>query len=137
MPGQHPHLDLLKREVDEYFNGTRRTFSVPLAPVGSSFEQRAWEYLRSVKYGATRSYQDEATALGNTRAVRAVGRANGCNNIAILIPCHRVIASSGELCGYGGGLARKRWLLDHEQGHVRSALNRPAKNGAARQLVFG
>ena len=137
VPGRHPHLDLLKREVDEYFNGTRPTFSVPLAPVGSSFEQRAWDYLRSVEYGATRSYQDEASALGNARAVRAVGRANGCNNIAILIPCHRVIASSGELCGYGGGLARKRWLLDHEQIHVRSALNRPAKNGAARQLVFG
>ena len=137
VPGQHPHLDLLKREVDEYFNGTRRTFTVPLAPVGSSFEQRAWVYLRSIEYGATRSYQDEATALGNARAVRAVGRANGCNNIAILIPCHRVIASSGELCGYGGGVARKRWLLDHERRHVQSKVNRLSKISAPRALVSG
>jgi AraC family transcriptional regulator of adaptative response/methylated-DNA-[protein]-cysteine methyltransferase len=115
VPGEHRHLDQLARELAEYFGGRRRSFTVPLSPRGSAFELRAWEYLRSIEFGGTRSYADEARAIGAPRAVRAVGRANGINCIAILIPCHRVIASSGELCGYGGGVARKRWLLDHER----------------------
>src|SRR6185295_11454898 len=102
------------RELEEYFAGTRRTFGVPLAPRGSPFEQRAWEYLRSIEFGQTRSYLDEARSIGDARAVRAVGRANGMNYISIVIPCHRVIASNGDLTGYGGGLARKRWLIYHE-----------------------
>ena len=137
VPGSHPHLELLRCELDEYFDGTRRTFTVPLAPRGSPFEQRAWQYLQTIGYGETRSYQDEATAMGNRAAVRAVGRANGYNHMAILIPCHRVIASSGELCGYGGGIARKRWLLEHERRRVDSPLNRLEQNARPRQLVFG
>ena len=78
-----------------------------------------------------------ATAVGRPGAQRAVGRANGCNNIAILIPCHRVIASNGELSGYGGGVARKRWLLDHERRHVQSQVNRLSRNAPAPQLAFG
>jgi AraC family transcriptional regulator, regulatory protein of adaptative response / methylated-DNA-[protein]-cysteine methyltransferase len=137
VPGGHRHLDQLRRELSEYFEGTRRSFTVPLAPRGSAFEQRAWQYLQSIKYGRTCSYQDEATAIGHPSAVRAVGRANGCNNIAILIPCHRVIASSGELCGYGGGVARKRWLLDHERRYVESAVNRFPKRTAPLSLALG
>jgi AraC family transcriptional regulator of adaptative response/methylated-DNA-[protein]-cysteine methyltransferase len=115
VPGPHEHLDHLERELAEYFSGAREDFTVPLVPRGSEFERRAWDYLRSIEYGQTRSYLDEAKALGNPRAVRPVGRANGMNYIAILIPCHRVIASNGDLTGYGGGLARKRWLIDHER----------------------
>ncbi len=137
VPGEHQHLDLLRRELFQYFEGTRQLFTVPLAPRGSPFEQRAWQHLRSITYGQTCSYQEEATAIGHPSAVRAVGRANGCNNIAILVPCHRVIASSGELCGYGGGVARKRWLLDHERRHVQSQVNRLSRNVSAPQLAFG
>jgi AraC family transcriptional regulator of adaptative response/methylated-DNA-[protein]-cysteine methyltransferase len=137
IPGEHRHLAQLACELSEYFEGTRRSFSVPLAPRGSAFEQRAWEYLRTIEYGQTRSYAEEARAIGCPRAVRAAGRANGMNYIGILIPCHRVIASNGDLTGYGGGIARKRWLLDHERRHasiaaastVRSSLNgRPSRN---------
>jgi AraC family transcriptional regulator of adaptative response/methylated-DNA-[protein]-cysteine methyltransferase len=141
VPGEHPHLSQLERELGEYFDGMRRSFTVPLAPFGSDFEQRAWRYLRTVEFGQSRSYLDQAKAMGAPRAVRAVGRANGMNCIAILIPCHRVIGSNGELTGYGGGLARKRWLLDHERRYasitaastVRSSANgRAARNWSTR-----
>jgi AraC family transcriptional regulator of adaptative response/methylated-DNA-[protein]-cysteine methyltransferase len=114
-PGEHPHLAQLKRELDEYFRGTRREFAVSLAPNGSAFERRAWDYLRQIPFGQTRSYGQQASAIGATSGARAVGRANGMNYLSIVIPCHRVVASNGDLTGYGGGLARKRWLLDHEQ----------------------
>jgi AraC family transcriptional regulator of adaptative response/methylated-DNA-[protein]-cysteine methyltransferase len=115
VPGNHAHLDQLESELAEYFAGARRSFDVPIAPIGTAFERRAWEFLQSIPFGQTRSYGDEARALDTPRAVRAVGRANGMNYISIVIPCHRVIGSNGELTGYGGGLARKRWLLDHER----------------------
>ena len=137
VPGQHRHLDLLRRELSEYFDGTRQTFTVPLAARGSPFEQRAWRHLQTIEYGRTCSYRDEASAIGQPGAVRAVGRANGCNNIAIFIPCHRVIASNGELSGYGGGVARKRWLIDHERRHVQSAVNRLSKHPTPEPLVLG
>ncbi len=139
VPGTHRHLTQLSRELSEYFDGKRRKFDVPLAPRGSEFEQRAWRYLLTIEYGQTRSYADEARAIGCPRAVRAVGRANGMNYIGILIPCHRVIGSNGDLTGYGGGIARKRWLLDHERRHasitaastVRSSENgRPSRNAS-------
>jgi AraC family transcriptional regulator of adaptative response/methylated-DNA-[protein]-cysteine methyltransferase len=114
-PGTHPRLRQLKSELDDYFAGRRQTFSVPLAPHGSKFEQRAWDYLRQIPFGQTRSYGEQAAAIGACGASRAVGRANGMNYLSIVIPCHRVVGSSGELTGYGGGLARKRWLLDHER----------------------
>ena len=114
-PGEHRHLVQLKRELDEYFRGARQAFEVPLAPQGSAFERRAWNYLRQIPFGETRSYGQQATSIGAGGGARAVGRANGMNYLSIVIPCHRVVASNGDLTGYGGGLARKRWLLDHER----------------------
>lgn len=108
------HLVALERELAEYFAGRRTSFTVPLRPEGTDFELKAWDYLRTIPYGQTRTYGQQATAIATMDAVRAVGRANGRNFIAILIPCHRVIAASGDLTGYGGGIERKRWLLDHE-----------------------
>jgi len=104
-PGQSAHLEQLSREIDEYFRGERRRFSAKLAPVGSAFQRRCWDYLQSIEFGVTRSYAEEARSIGNPAAVRAVASANGMNYIAILIPCHRVIGSSGELTGYGGGVS--------------------------------
>ena len=101
-------------ELHEYFEGKRQTFDVPLAPKGTEFEESVWMALMNVGYGTTCSYLDIANRLNNPGAIRAVGRANGSNPIAIVIPCHRVIGSDGSLTGYGGGLWRKRWLLDHE-----------------------
>ncbi len=117
VPGANAHLEQLRRELAEYFAGTRTRFDVAVAPVrGTAFQRRAWEYLRKIPYGETRTYADEARAIGSPGAVRAVGSANGMNYVAIVVPCHRVIASDGSLAGYGGGLARKRWLLEHERG---------------------
>lgn len=116
VPGEAPHLARLADELREYFAGTRSTFDVPLdVRTGTAFQRRAWAYLRSIPAGRTRSYGTQARALGDPGAARAVGSANGMNYLSILIPCHRVIAESGALVGYGGGLARKRWLLDHER----------------------
>lgn len=110
----HRHLETLKAELQRYFAGTLRQFSVPVMAPGSRFEERVWGELLKIPFGETRSYQDVAVALGNRAAVRAVGRANGMNRIAIVIPCHRVVNKSGALGGYAGGLWRKRQLLDLE-----------------------
>jgi AraC family transcriptional regulator of adaptative response/methylated-DNA-[protein]-cysteine methyltransferase len=118
VPGSHPHLAALDRQLDEYFAGARRTFDVPLVAPGSAFQQGCWDYLRTIPYGETRSYEQQATAIGRPGASRAVGRANGDNRIAIVIPCHRVVRANGELAGYGGGMWRKRRLLDLEAGQV-------------------
>jgi AraC family transcriptional regulator of adaptative response/methylated-DNA-[protein]-cysteine methyltransferase len=115
VPGSNDHLDKICEEVRSYFNGTSTRFTVPLITAGTPFEQAVWEQLQSIPPGKTWSYSDLAKKLGNPGAVRAVGRANGRNCIAIAIPCHRVIRADGELCGYGGGVWRKRWLLDHER----------------------
>lgn len=114
--GANPHLKLLEKELVEYFNGTRKEFTVPLVTPGTEFQQKVWNILRTIPYGSTRSYKGQADLLGNPQAVRAVGRANGENRIAIVIPCHRVIGENGKLVGYGGGLWRKQFLLDLEQG---------------------
>ena len=103
-----------KRQLDEYFDGRRQRFDLPLAPFGTPFQLRAWKALRDIPYGATRSYGEQARALGQPRAVRAVGAANGRNPIAIVVPCHRVIGGDGRLTGYGGGLDVKQYLLDLE-----------------------
>ena len=105
-------------ELDEYFVGTRTRFDVPLAIGGTAFQRAVWERLLAIPYGVTRSYEAIASEIGRPGAQRAVGRANGDNRLAILIPCHRVIRSDGSLCGYGGSLWRKRWLLEHERGHA-------------------
>ena len=114
VPADHPLLDRLKQELAEYFAGTRRDFEVPLHAPGTEFQTQVWDALREIPFGETRSYEQLARAIGARAAVRAVGRANGMNRIAILVPCHRVIGKDGTPVGYGGGLWRKRWLLDHE-----------------------
>ncbi len=110
-----PHLDAARSQLADYFSGKNLKFDIPLAPVGSDFQLQAWEILRSIPVGETRSYSWMAKQLGDENARRAVGRANGTNMICIVIPCHRVIRADGTLCGYGGGLWRKKWLLDHEK----------------------
>ena len=114
--GANPVIEQLEGELGEYFNGKRREFEVALRYPGTDFQERTWSALREIPYGATWSYQDLARRLGDTNAVRAVARANGDNRIAILIPCHRVIGKDGSLTGYGGGLHRKRFLLELETG---------------------
>jgi len=115
VPGEHPHLDAIRSQLADYFSGRKLEFDIPLTPIGSDFQLRAWEILRSIPVGETRSYSWMAKQLGDENARRAVGRANGTNMICIVIPCHRVIRADGTLCGYGGGLWRKKWLLDHER----------------------
>jgi AraC family transcriptional regulator, regulatory protein of adaptative response / methylated-DNA-[protein]-cysteine methyltransferase len=115
VPGDSEVLRQLRVQLQEYFDGRRANFSLPLAYRGSPFEQTVWSELLRIPAGKTRSYQDVARAIGNPKASRAVGRANGMNRIAILIPCHRVVNQNGDLGGYGGGLWRKRILLDLER----------------------
>lgn len=111
-------LAVARQELDEYFAGERTHFTLALAPAGTAFQRQVWEALRTVPYGATASYRDIAERIGNPKAVRAVGLANGANPIPIVIPCHRVIGADGSLTGYSGGLDRKRWLLRHEASHA-------------------
>ncbi len=112
-------LAAVRRELTEYFDGTRTTFDLPLDGTGSTFERRVWDLLRTIPYGATTSYGALARRLGDPRATRAVGAANGKNPIPIIVPCHRVLGARGELTGFGGGLDRKRWLLEHEGALLR------------------
>src|SRR2546428_5589604 len=119
VPGEHRHLDAVRLQLTDYFSGKSLAFDLPLAPVGSPFQLRAWELLCSIPVGQTRSYSWMAKKLGDVEMRRAVGRANGENMICIIIPCHRVIRADGTLCGYGGGLWRKKWLLDHERKMLR------------------
>jgi AraC family transcriptional regulator of adaptative response/methylated-DNA-[protein]-cysteine methyltransferase len=109
------HLALLERELDGYFAGSLKKFSVPLVYPVTTFQRRVWGQLLTIPYGETRSYEGLAAAIGDPRAVRAVGHANGQNRIAIVIPCHRVINKNGKLGGYGGGLRRKEFLLELER----------------------
>lgn len=110
------------RELDEYFSGDRREFTMPLDLRGTAFQLACWHALLAIPYGETRSYADIARAIGHPQAFRAVGMSNNRNPIAIVVPCHRVIATGGSLCGYGGGLDIKRKLLDLEQAHVHPCL---------------
>ena len=102
-------------QLEEYFAGRRRAFDVPVAPVGTTFQQRVWDELQRIEYGHTISYAELAARIGRPTAIRAAGAANGRNPISILIPCHRVIGSSGALTGYSGGLEAKRLLLEIER----------------------
>jgi len=113
--GETPILNLVHNELSEYFEGKLKIFSVPLAPYGTTFQRRTWMALTKVPYGATQSYADIATVLNQPTAFRAVANANGSNPIAVIVPCHRIIKSSGDLCGYRSGIDRKRWLLDLEK----------------------
>jgi AraC family transcriptional regulator, regulatory protein of adaptative response / methylated-DNA-[protein]-cysteine methyltransferase len=118
VPGSTDASRRLEQELEEYFAGTRRRFDVPLAMHGTAFQQSAWSALAAIPYGETRSYAEQARMIGAPTATRAVARANGDNRIAIVIPCHRVVGADGTLTGYGGGLWRKRYLLDLERGRV-------------------
>jgi methylated-DNA-[protein]-cysteine S-methyltransferase len=109
-------------QLAQYFGGEREHFDLPLAPAGTAFQLAAWTALRTIPYGTTRSYGEQARAAGHPNAIRAIGAANGRNPIGVIVPCHRVIGADGSLTGYGGGLHRKRWLLDHERRAVAPPL---------------
>ncbi len=111
-------LHAATRQLKEYFAGKRLQFDLPLHPSGTPFQLEVWGALLAIPYGETASYADIARRIGRPRAVRAVGAANGANPLAIIVPCHRVIGSHGDLVGYGGGLPIKRWLLTHERRHA-------------------
>jgi AraC family transcriptional regulator of adaptative response/methylated-DNA-[protein]-cysteine methyltransferase len=113
--GINRHLSTLETQLAEYFAGERRAFDIALDVRGSEFQQKAWQALQQIPYGETRSYAQQAVAVGNTKAVRAIASANAKNRIAIVIPCHRVIAKDGGLAGFGGGVWRKKYLLDLEK----------------------
>ncbi len=113
--GKHPFLSQLIAELDEYFEGERKVFTVPLHPQGTDFQKMVWNSLQQIPFGVTRSYKQQSRFIGNPDAIRAVASANGKNPIAIVIPCHRVIGEDGSLTGYAAGITRKRWLLDHER----------------------
>jgi len=115
--GEHPYFIKLEQQIDEYFKGVRKDFDLPLHLVGSPFQVSVWEGLLQIPYGETRSCKKQSIVLGNEKAIRAVASANGENSIAIIVPCHRVIGTNGSLTGYGGGLPRKKWLLEHEWKH--------------------
>ena len=120
--GSHPLLDQLDSELHAYFRGDLKRFTVPLDTPGTDWQRRVWDALCRIPFGETVSYGELAGRLGNPGASRAVGLANGQNRVSIVVPCHRVIASDGTLHGYGGGLERKRWLLDHETTHSGAGL---------------
>ena len=122
-PGGNKHLRALKKQLKEYFKGKRKEFSLSVVTPGTGFQQAAWDVLRKIPYGTTISYLEQAKLINYPSAVRAVANANGSNRIAIVIPCHRVIGSDGNLIGYGGGLERKRWLIDHEKKYSGQPVN--------------
>lgn len=121
--GESKHFLPLRSQLKEYFEGSRKEFSLPLVTPGTDFQQVVWKELMNIPFGATRSYLEQSVALGKPDAIRAVANANGMNRISIIIPCHRVIGSDGHLTGYGGGLKRKKWLIDHEKKYSGKPVN--------------
>jgi methylated-DNA-[protein]-cysteine S-methyltransferase len=114
---QLPETPLLKKaiqQLDEYFKGDRRVFDLPLKQNGSGFQQQVWEQLSKIEYGKTISYLEQSKLMNNPLGIRAIASANGKNHLIIVVPCHRVIGSDGSLIGFGAGLWRKKWLLEHE-----------------------
>lgn len=111
----HPVVAAVVAQLAEYFAGERRAFEVPLDPVGTEFRRAAWDALRTIDYGTTVSYGEQAARMGDRRKARAVGAANGRNPISIVVPCHRVVGANGTLTGFAGGVDTKAWLLAHEQ----------------------
>ena len=112
--GENHYIKQVKREIAEYFSGRRKIFEVKLHAPGTDFQNSVWEALMEIPFGKTSTYQRQAERINKPNAVRAVGTANGCNRISIVVPCHRVIGKNGDLTGYGGGIERKRWLIEHE-----------------------
>ena len=119
LPGGHALFAVLRDQLAQYFDGKRTAFDIPLSYPGSGFQRKVWQALRDIPYGQTRSYGEVARAIGKPGAARAVGGANGANRIAIIIPCHRVIAAGGGTGGYAGGLWRKQRLLELERRQKR------------------
>lgn len=113
-PGSTPIIELITKELNQYFEGKLTVFTTPLILTGTPFQQQVWKRLQKTTYGETLSYSALAEAVGNPLACRAVANANACNHIGIVIPCHRIIQVNGQLGGYGGGVDRKKWLLDLE-----------------------
>lgn len=130
--GNHPMLDELGRQLERYFSGLSSDFDVPVVQRGSAFEARVWSALRQIPSGSTRSYGEIARLIGRPDAPRAVARANGANQVAIIVPCHRVIGADGALTGYGGKIWRKQWLLEHER---RMAVETVAQHSALSTLA--
>lgn len=118
VPGRTKQIDSIEQELTLYFAGSLKEFKTPVQFLGSPFQNNVWRTLTTVPYGHTVSYAQEATALGKPSASRAVANANGANQLAIIIPCHRIINTNGNLGGYGGGIARKQWLLNHEKKNI-------------------
>ncbi|MDP1726959.1 MAG: methylated-DNA--[protein]-cysteine S-methyltransferase [Bacteroidota bacterium] len=116
--GENKHFEVLKMQLNEYFEGNRKSFTVALYTPGTEFQQAVWAALQNITYGTTHTYKQQAMALKKPGAIRAVAHANGTNRISIIIPCHRVIGANGNLTGYSGGLWRKKWLLDLEKENV-------------------
>ena len=114
---EHKLLQQLAKQLDEYFDGKRKQFNLPLNQDGTVFQMKVWALLYLIPYGKTISYNHLAKQYGDLKAIRAVASANGKNNLSIIVPCHRVIGSDRSLTGYGGGLWRKKWLLEHEAKH--------------------
>lgn len=140
IPGSNKHLENLRSELSEYFDGRLRKFRVPLAYLGTPFQEKVWTALLEIPYGTTCTYEDIARVTGHPQAVRAVGTANGMNRIAIVIPCHRVVNKGGKLGGYGGGLHRKRYLLDLEyrtMGHGLASNRSPWASEPQNQIEIG
>lgn len=115
---EHPLFAVLQQQLDEYFAGTRQVFDLPLIMTGTSFQKKVWQALLNIPYGSKSTYLQQSVTLGDEKAIRAVARANGENCLAIIVPCHRVIGTNGNLTGYAGGLKAKQWLLDHEAKHA-------------------
>jgi methylated-DNA-[protein]-cysteine S-methyltransferase len=117
----HDSVNDAVTQLDEYFNGARRDFELPLDLQGTEFQVAAWNALADIPYGHTASYGQQAASIGRPKAVRAIGGANGRNPVGIVLPCHRIVGADGSLTGFGGGIVVKKWLLDHEQSILHSA----------------
>jgi len=115
IPGKTRPIISIEHELLAYFDGKLKEFKTTLFPIGSFFQKLVWNEILNIPYGKTRSYQEESVAIGQPSAYRAVANANGANKIAIIIPCHRIIKNNGEIGGYRGGIARKKWLIEHER----------------------
>lgn len=115
-------IQQIKKQFEEYFNGTRKSFNMKLSPEGTEFQKKVWSELLNIPYGKTVTYQQMANTLGDPKVIRAAASANGKNPISIVIPCHRVIGRDGSLTGYAGGLHRKKWLLEHENPSAQQSL---------------
>ena len=122
----HDSVNEAIKQLEEYFAGSRRNFELPLDLCGTEFQVAAWNALSKIPYGHTASYGQQAALIGRPKAVRAIGGANGRNPVAIVLPCHRIVGADGSLTGFGGGIAVKKWLLDHEHTMLHSAPSNPA-----------